>query len=33
MLVYDIPEKQARLWITFRRDEGGSEVSSVSVVR
>jgi len=31
VLVYDIPEEQARLWITFRRHESGFEVSSVSV--
>ena len=33
VLVYDIPVKRARLWITFTRYEGGFEVSSVSVVR
>jgi hypothetical protein len=33
VIVYDIPEKQARLWITFRRHESGFEVSSVSVAR
>jgi len=32
VLVYDIPEEQATLWITFRRYESGFEVSSVSVV-
>lgn len=31
VLVYDIPEEPARLWITFRRNESGFEVSSVSV--
>lgn len=33
VLVYAIPENRARLWITFRRDEVGFVVSSVSVVR
>lgn len=33
VLVYAIPEKRARLWIAFRRDEVGLTVSSVSVVR
>jgi hypothetical protein len=33
VLVYAVPEKRARLWITFRRDEVGFVVSSVSVVR
>jgi hypothetical protein len=32
-LVYDIPEKHARLWIGFAREEGGWQVRSVSVVR
>jgi len=32
-LVYDVPEKQARLWIGFAREEGGWQVRSVSVVR
>jgi hypothetical protein len=33
VLVYAIPERRARLWIAFRRDEVGLTVSSVSVVR
>lgn len=33
VLVYAIREKQARVWIAFRRDEAGFMVSSVSVVR
>ena len=33
VLVYAIPEKSAKLWISFRRDEAGSVISSVSVVR
>jgi len=33
MLVYDIPEKRARLWISFSREEGGLGVRSISVVR
>jgi len=33
MLVYRIPEKQANLWITLRRDESRLEVPWVSVVR
>jgi len=33
MLVYDVPEKQARLWIGFAREEGGWQVRSVSIVR
>jgi hypothetical protein len=33
VLVYAIPEKQARIWIGFRRDEDRFGVSSVSVVR
>jgi len=32
-LVYAIPEKSARLWISFRRDEVGFTISSVSLVR
>jgi hypothetical protein len=32
VLVYAIPEKQARLWIGFRRDEAGFVASSVTVV-
>jgi len=33
MLVYDIPEKHARIWIGFAREEGGWQVRSISVVR
>jgi hypothetical protein len=33
MLVYDLPEKRARIWIGFAREEGGWQVRSVSVVR
>lgn len=33
MLVYDIPEKQARLSISFSREEAGFVISSVSMVR
>jgi hypothetical protein len=33
VLVYAVPEKQARLWVGFRRDEVGFVVSSVSVIR
>ncbi len=33
VLVYDIPEKEARLWITFQRHESGFGVAYVSVVR
>jgi len=33
MLVYDVPEKRARLWIGFAREEGGWQVRSVSIVR
>jgi hypothetical protein len=33
VLVYAIPERRARLWIAFRRDDAGLTVSSVSVVR
>lgn len=33
VLVYDLANQQARLWITFRRDEGGFVISGVSVVR
>lgn len=33
VLVYAIPEESARLWISFRRDEVGFTISSVSVVR
>ncbi len=33
VLVYAVPEKHARLWIGFRRDEVGFVVSSVSVLR
>lgn len=32
-LVYDLPEKRARLWIGFAREEGGWQVRSLSVVR
>jgi hypothetical protein len=33
VLVYDIPQKRARLWITFHRYESGFAISSVSVAR
>ena len=33
VLVYAVPEKNARLWIAFRRDEVGFVISSVSIVR
>jgi hypothetical protein len=33
VLVYAVPEKSARLWVTLRRDEAGFMVSRVSVVR
>ena len=32
-LVYDLPEKRARLWIGLVREEGGWQVRSLSVVR
>jgi hypothetical protein len=33
VLVYAIPEKQARLWLVFQERESGFEVASLSVVR
>lgn len=33
VLVYSVPEKSARLWISMRPDETGFVVSTVSVVR
>jgi hypothetical protein len=33
MLVYELPEKSARLWIRFNREEGGLTVHWVSVLR
>jgi hypothetical protein len=33
VLVYAVPEKQARLWVVFRRNEVGFLVSSVPIVR
>ena len=33
MLVYELPEKRARLWIGFAREEGGFAVRSLSVIR
>lgn len=33
LLVYDIPEKQAHLWITSHQDEVGMVITSVSVIQ
>jgi hypothetical protein len=33
VLVYAVPEKSARLWVSMRRDEVGFIVSTISVVR
>lgn len=33
MLVYDLPDVQARLWVSFARRESGFEVDGLSVIR